>query len=313
MTKDRPLIGINTDYRATAKGRTPHSYMHSGYYDVILSANVFVAPLRALALARAAAPRVSVRPSRRDPVLTSQLVAEAGDPGIALVSERDTAAIDADVIHVYGRSETIDSVRGHARPGVAIRGHGPGAGVAVVTAGADLRDAARALARDVVTFDQRGCLSPRAAIVEDAGPDRSRARAFAEALAESLADWSSRVPRGALDAEERAASVRWVSVMSFAGVVWEGAGHAVALLHGEASAPLGSRLAAALPPPGRHVAVLDAPGLHDACAFGTLGPFVVAVGTDDPARVSRLVPAHARVSALGRMQRPALDGPVDRR
>ena len=32
--KDRPLIGINTDYRATAKGRTPHSFMHSGYYDV---------------------------------------------------------------------------------------------------------------------------------------------------------------------------------------------------------------------------------------------------------------------------------------
>ena len=37
--KDRPLIGINTDYRANVKGRSPHSVMHSGYYDVILSAN----------------------------------------------------------------------------------------------------------------------------------------------------------------------------------------------------------------------------------------------------------------------------------
>ena len=37
--KDRPLIGINTDYRANVKGRSPHSLMHSGYYDVILSAN----------------------------------------------------------------------------------------------------------------------------------------------------------------------------------------------------------------------------------------------------------------------------------
>ena len=46
--KDRPLIGINTDYRAVAKGRTPHSYMHSGYYDVILSANalpILIPPL----------------------------------------------------------------------------------------------------------------------------------------------------------------------------------------------------------------------------------------------------------------------------
>ena len=36
--KNRPLIGINADYRATAKGRTPQSYMHSGYYDCLLSA-----------------------------------------------------------------------------------------------------------------------------------------------------------------------------------------------------------------------------------------------------------------------------------
>src|SRR5205085_8316428 len=38
MMKDRPLIGINTDYCAAAKGRNPHSYTHSGYYDCILSA-----------------------------------------------------------------------------------------------------------------------------------------------------------------------------------------------------------------------------------------------------------------------------------
>src|SRR3954471_14332606 len=36
--KNRPLIGINADYRASAKGRTPQSYMHSGYYDCLLSA-----------------------------------------------------------------------------------------------------------------------------------------------------------------------------------------------------------------------------------------------------------------------------------
>ena len=46
--KYRPLIGINTDFRATAKGRTPHCYIHSGYFDCLLSANafpVFIPPL----------------------------------------------------------------------------------------------------------------------------------------------------------------------------------------------------------------------------------------------------------------------------
>jgi putative glutamine amidotransferase len=45
--KYRPLIGINTDFRATAKSRTPHCYMHSGYFDCLLSANalpVFIPP-----------------------------------------------------------------------------------------------------------------------------------------------------------------------------------------------------------------------------------------------------------------------------
>ena len=46
--KNRPLIGINADYRATAKGRTPQSFMHSGYYDCLLSAGalpVIIPPL----------------------------------------------------------------------------------------------------------------------------------------------------------------------------------------------------------------------------------------------------------------------------
>ena len=36
--KNRPLIGINADYRSTAKGRVPQTFMQSGYYDCILSA-----------------------------------------------------------------------------------------------------------------------------------------------------------------------------------------------------------------------------------------------------------------------------------
>ena len=42
--KNRPLIGINTDYCVAVKGRTPHSFMHSGYYDCVLAAGGVPAP-----------------------------------------------------------------------------------------------------------------------------------------------------------------------------------------------------------------------------------------------------------------------------
>ena len=47
-------------------------------------------------------------------------------------------AIEAGAIHVYGRDETIAAVRAAARPGVVVRGHGAGLGVALVTPAADL-------------------------------------------------------------------------------------------------------------------------------------------------------------------------------
>ena len=46
--KNRPLIGINSDYRATAKGRTPQTSLQSGYYDCLLAAGavpVVIPPL----------------------------------------------------------------------------------------------------------------------------------------------------------------------------------------------------------------------------------------------------------------------------
>ena len=39
ITKNRPLIGINTDFRPAAKGRAPHCFSNvfSGYYDCVLT------------------------------------------------------------------------------------------------------------------------------------------------------------------------------------------------------------------------------------------------------------------------------------
>ncbi len=38
MTKDRPLIGINTDLRKSPRGRAPFSVVQSGYFDCVLAA-----------------------------------------------------------------------------------------------------------------------------------------------------------------------------------------------------------------------------------------------------------------------------------
>ncbi len=270
---------------------------------VILSANVFVAPLRAIAIARAASACVTVRPSPRDPTLAAALVAAAGDPAVSIAMGRDLPA-QADRIDVYGRDETIATVRSLARPGVVVRGHGAGLGVAYVADDpADPGAAAEALAADVVPFDQRGCLSPRIALVE--GP-ASRADAFARALDVRLSALGSRVPRGALTPDERREGVRWRETLAFTGHVWPGAHHLVAL-----AAP---RMPLTLPPAGRHVLVAPV----DSAAEGRdlLAPiarFVVTVGSGAAERARAVAPSHARLAVLGQMQRPPLDGPVDLR
>jgi hypothetical protein len=266
---------------------------------VILSANVFVAPLRAIAIARAASDRVTVRPSSRDPTLTHALVAAAGDASVSIVPGRDVPA-DAGRIDVYGRDETIARVRSAAGRGVVVRGHGAGLGVAFVDRSCEILAVAQALAFDVVSFDQRGCLSPRVVLVEGSA---EHGEAFADALYGGLATLGFTVPRGALSPEERMDGKRWRDTLTFAGRVWEGYDHVVALA--PPAAPL------AIPPSGRHVLV--APVADAAAARSLLEPirrFVVTVGGHGAGAIA---PPHARIATMGRMQRPPLDGPVDRR
>jgi hypothetical protein len=272
----------------------------AAHVHVILSANVFVGALRALALAWAAAPRVTIRPSSRDPILTEALVRAANDAALIVTSERDPRASDADRIDVYGGAAAIEQVRERARSGVSVRAHGPGLGVAFVTRAADPAGAAPRLAEDVVVFDQRGCLSPRVVLVEGGAP---RAESFAEALHTSLGEWAVRVPRGSLAEEERADARRWQESLAFAGRTWSGSQHAVGL---------GDRLL--VPPTGRHVQVVPVAGARRASELlAPIARAIVTMGSDDPEQVRNVAPPHARIALLGRMQKPPLDGPVDRR
>ena len=203
---------------------------------VVLSANVCTGALRAIAFGAATSGRVLVKASRRDPVL-AEIVARAlaEDAGFAaaggaielvdgLAKEGEAAPRAGDEVHVYGSDETIAAVAAGLAEGVALRAHGTGMGVAVVGADADVARAARELAADVVPFDQRGCLSPRAALVEG---DGGRALEVGRALAEALAEAQGRVPRGALDAGTRAELRRYVETARALGACLEGEGFVV--------------------------------------------------------------------------------------
>ena len=253
---------------------------------VVLSANVFVAAVRAVAIALAASDRVTVKPSRREPVFAKALVDALADPRVTIGDDEG-----ASEIHVYGRDETIAEVRRAAGPKVRVRGHGAGMGIAIVAR--DFDDAARLLAEDVVPFDQRGCLSPRVAYV------RGDANAFGRLLFEALESRGREVPRGIIDETEAEAATRWCDTIAYAGT-----------LHRGDTCAVGVADVRAIPPTGRHVLVRPFPI--------TLGDddvrYVVAVGSDlSPDESRALAPPHARMSALGMMQRPPLDGPVDLR
>jgi hypothetical protein len=148
---------------------------------VLLPANVFVAAHRAIALALSSSETVLVRPSRREPRFV-ELLARA-EPGLfQVVSE--LVAEPGDALWAYGGDETLSSVRARLPPNVALHAQGPGYGVAVVARQNIDAAAAHSLARDIVPFDQRGCLSPRVALVLGGCPsDRSTRRSARTARA----------------------------------------------------------------------------------------------------------------------------------
>jgi hypothetical protein len=259
---------------------------------VLLSANVCTAALRALACAAAVSGEVFVRPSSRDRVLADRLVGELGAP-FQLVEA--LAPEPGDEVHAYGRDETLGALTLGAR--VRLRAFGSGFGVALP--GADVAREAAALANDVVVFDQRGCLSPRVALV---APDR--ADAFVDALAGALAEAARQVPRGPLDEGDRRELARWAATASALGRVSVGDGFAVGLAE-EPDAPL-------IPPPLRVVHVLPCESIGPRVA-ALVGRATALGGEGELFEQARILAPRARATALGRMQKPPLDGPVDLR
>jgi hypothetical protein len=269
---------------------------------VLLSANVFVAAHRAIAIALAASEHVRVRASRREPEMAELLL--AGAPGtFQLVNELSPHA--GDRLWAYGSDETLDEVAVTLPAGVALHAHGSGFGVGVLDGShsdSELSALLGALAEDIALFDQRGCLSPRLVLL-NAAP--ALAEDLARELARELAQLEQRIPRGQLTAQELAEIVNYRDTAHFTGEVFE-AGPGFVTLARE-----GHWL---LPPTGRNIHVLVT---QDAvAALAPYRPLLTSCAyAGDPAlraALRRALPG-ARFCRFGEMQRPPFDGPVDQR
>jgi acyl-CoA reductase-like NAD-dependent aldehyde dehydrogenase len=277
---------------------------------VVLAGTVCVAAVRAIALALAASPHVLVKPSRRDPTVAA-ILTEVLDPelrahggSIQTVTGIDEAS-SGDAVHAYGSNETLAALRSALPGGVFYWPHGAGFGLAVVTESDTIDEAAHSIARDVVPFDQRGCLSPRIVAVEG---DAHRARAVVAALDRALADSAGRIPRGKLSDEELRELESYTRLMRASGEVTVGTSHVIGLDPEPSSLWLG---------PGCR-ALHVVPVLADTITalLAPLAPAVASLGSNASTplmnRITAACPG-ARRSPLGHMQRPAFDGPVDLR
>jgi hypothetical protein len=278
------------------------SVQPSPHAHVLLSANVFVAAHRAIALGLASSEVVSVRPSRREPEMTRLLA--AGAEGLFRV-EGDLTPRAGDHLWAYGEDATLRVVESGLPEGVVFHGHGSGLGVAVVdtdTPDEHLRRMALAMADDVIAFDQRGCMSLRVVL---ALGDEERVRGLGRELALALAEGEKRVPRGVVETTEAANAARYRDTLRFAGEL---------LPAGSGWVGIASSESVVVPPVGRHVHVAFAADLERS-ARPLLG-LVAALGIDGSeelgTRARRVFPG-ARASVLGAMQRPPFDGPVDLR
>jgi hypothetical protein len=105
----------------------------------------------------------------------------------------------ADAAVLFGRDETVSTLRAALPPGIPVLSHGHKLSLGIVFDDPRFRSASGA-ARDISIFDQQGCLSPHAIFVREKGS--LTARTYARRLAAEMARFEKRTPRGALTVSE---------------------------------------------------------------------------------------------------------------
>lgn len=305
---------------ADANGEGPRDLV-----AVILSANVFTAPLRAMVLPLLIGAPVVCKASSRDDVMAHAFAdalrsvdRELGDAlQVVTFGRDDPDALQALVaraarVSVYGDDDSIAYIASAVPPGARLSPHGQGVG-AIYLPWQCLRTpreallVARRIAIDVSAYDQRGCLSPHFVLVQSGGA--VDAAALAELLHQpSMVELEKLLPRGPLTGPNNAQQMQWRGVASARGTLFKGAAHSVS--H-EGRNPL------RLSPGYRNIGVYDCNSA--AMCAELLLPFeqhlkAMAVGGDPDARTEladALEPATPHLCQIGTLQSPQLDAPVD--
>lgn len=293
---------------------------------VVLAGNVFTACIRALAFPLLAGVPTIIKASSRDgalPLLLKDAWAEAmpqhdGALEVITFSGADETLMSkllaqSELVIAYGSDHSLRSLREQTPISATFVGHGHGLGAAYLPA-ESLHDEAEAigltrlLARDIAAYDQRGCLSPHAVIVQNGGAITPAE--FALLLARhGLSELGREMPRGALPRDIAAQQLQWRGVAAAQGALHEGDGFATSFERGSALR---------LSPGWRNVQVLscdDVPALHQ--ILSPLGRHLKALSVrasiQDRRRLAQSLPASLcpRVTAVGEMQTPAFSATAD--
>ena len=211
----------------------------------------------------------------------------------------------ADAAVLFGRDETIATLRAMLRPGIPVIEHGHRLSFAVVFDDPNFRSVNGA-ARDGSLFDQQGCLSPHAIFVREKGT--LTATAYARLLARAIARFEKHTPRGALTISEansirtlreetafRAANGESLELLASTDTAW------TVIVDRSAHLPLspGNRVISVKPLPRDFPALLAPHHAH----LSTCGIWPVNAANRDFAAAH----GFARICAIGKMQQPPLD------
>jgi hypothetical protein len=211
---------------------------------VILAGNVFTACIRAIAFPLLVGVPVIVKVSSSDdalPLLLREAWCEALPECADALQVVSFPGADeelmgklltrSDLVMAYGSDHSLRSLRSLTPTGSTFVGHGHGLGALFVPASALPDEASsitltRALALDIAAYDQRGCFSPHAIIVEDGGAIQPQK--LAEILAKhGLSEVGLNMPRGAIPQDVAAQQLQWRGVAAARGALFEGDGFSV--------------------------------------------------------------------------------------
>ena len=211
---------------------------------------------------------------------------------------------NTDVVHVFGRDETVDAIRSLVPEGHVVP-HGSGLGLVLLHASqrADFDVVARRIARDIARHDQRGCLSPHALLIEEGNAED--AEVLATAMHHALVVLDAEIPRGTLSSQEAQRERSWRDVALATGELMSSAKHAVST---ETSWPPRDC-------PGlRNIAIHVAQAHRIDALMASLGTHVKCVGVLDEetllAARSRFTQA-SEVVVAGEMQTPRFNARMD--